>query len=589
MILLRKLAFVLIACAFANCTSSNKKNNFNSIQETQSLSGDWAFLASNEISEEEILKENYSNWDTLQVPGNWDTQKKYSEYVGKGYYQKTFTVPKNWKEKQIRLKFNAVYETSKVWLNGELLGEHIGGYTPFEFNISKKINLDAPNSVVVMANNTYKRGAWWAWGGISRDVSLIANNDVRIVYQHITSEPDFNNQIVNFTITYKIENNGNTVATANILSEIGDIHKDSIKINVAKETTAVSYIKFKKPLKEVKLWDFNNPNLYNLKSSVLINKDIVATATDKFGIRKFEVKGEQFYLNNEAVRMNGINRVHDHPNYGNTEPDHLVLQDMLDIKSLGCNFSRLMHAPLSKNLLKVCDSIGFLLVEEIPVWGDDDPQSYPNNPLTKKWMKDMIERDYNHPSVVAWSVGNELRENDSIAATWPEKKMTKNQYEYANSMLDYVKELDPSRLKTYVTITSYRKGEVGSEPYEKVDFISMNTYGKAVELAKKTHEKFPGKPIFISEIGKGQIGPAPEGKLTDELVGYLKELKDLPYVTGISVWSYNDYRSNYRGTPESGFREWGIVDEKRNKKEAYKQLKEVYDYWLTKPLPHSKH
>ncbi len=550
-----------------------------------SLNGNWQFLASNSINEEELFKASYNQWDTLQVPGNWDTRERYSEYVGKGYYQKTFSLPKNWKAKQVRLKFDAVYETTKVWLNGELLGDHIGGYTPFEFNITDKVDFNKENSVVVMADNTYKRGAWWAWGGISRDVTLMANDDVRLVYQHITSVPDFEKQTVDFTIKYKVENNGSTSASAKIYSEIEGIHKDSLSLTVEKASTAVSYLKFKKPLSDIELWHFNAPNLYQLNSTISIHTNEVDTASDKFGIRKFEVRGEQFFLNNEAVRMNGINRVHDHPVYGNTEPDELVLKDMLDIKSLGCNFSRLMHAPLSKNLLKVCDSIGFLLVEEIPVWGDDDPQTFPDNPLTKKWMKEMIERDYNHPSVVAWSVGNELRENDSIAATWPEKKMTKNQYDYANSMLDYVKELDPSRLKTYVTITTYRKGEIGSEPYEKVDFISMNSYGSAVELTKITHDKFPGKPIFISEIGIGQIGPAPKGKLQDELVGYLKKLKDLPYVTGISLWSYNDYRSNYRGTPESGFREWGIVDEKRNKKEAYEQLKEIYDYWSIRELP----
>ncbi len=566
--------FVILITCYA-CTKNVQKEELSQI----SLNGAWQFLASNKIDEKAFFLESFNQWDTIKVPGNWDTRERYSEYVGKGYYQKTFSLPKNWNGKQVRLKFDAVYETAKVWLNGELLGEHIGGYTPFEFNITDKVDFNKENSVVVMADNTYKRGAWWAWGGISRNVSLIANQDVRMVYQHITSLPNFEKNVVDFTIKYKIENNGNTSVSAKIYSNIEGVYKDSSTVNIEKSSTTISFVKFEKPLSDVKLWHFDSPNLYELNSTISINNNDVDTASDKFGIRKFEVRGEQFFLNNEAVRMNGINRVHDHPDYGNTEPDDLVLRDMLDIKSLGCNFSRLMHAPLSKNLLKVCDSIGFLLVEEIPVWGDDDPQTFPDNPLTKKWMKEMIERDYNHPSVVAWSVGNELRENDSIAATWPEKKMTKNQYDYANSMLDYVAELDPSRLKTYVTITTYRKGEIGSEPYEKVDFISMNSYGSAVELAKKTHDKFPGKPIFISEIGIGQIGPAPEGKLTDALVGYLKELKDLPYVTGVSVWSYNDYRSNYRGTPESGFREWGIVDEKRNKKEAYKQLKEVYANW----------
>ena len=295
-----------------------------------------------------------------------------------------------------------------------------------------------------------------------------------------------------------------------------------------------------------------------------------------FGIRKFEVRGEQFFLNNVAVRMNGVNRIHDHPDYGNTEPDHLVRQDMLDIKSMGCNFSRLMHAPLSENLLNFCDSIGFLIVQEIPIWGDDDPQAFPDNPVTKAWLKEMVERDFNHPSVVGWSVGNELRTPEG---TWEDKALTPDQYGYVNSMLDYLDELDTTRLKTYVTITAYRKGEIGSEPFEKIDFISMNSYGDALLNAQKTHEKFPGKPIVISEIGLAQIGPAPDAVLSEKLVGYLKELKEFPWLTGVSIWSYNDYRSNYRGTPESGFREWGIVDERRNRKAAYDQLKAIYKEW----------
>ena len=300
----------------------------------------------------------------------------------------------------------------------------------------------------------------------------------------------------------------------------------------------------------------------------------VDKASDQFGIRKFEVRGEQFFLNNESVRMNGVNRVHDHPKYGNTEPDHLVSQDMFDIKyNLGCNFSRLMHAPLSENLLDLCDSIGFLIVEEIPVWGYDDPQAFPNNPLTKQWLTEMIERDFNHPSVVAWSVANELYDT---APGWKDKAMTSDQYDFVNSMLDYIDTLDATRLKTYVTITSYRKGEIGNEPYKKVDFIAMNSYGNAPGIAQKTHDKFPGKPIFISEIGIEQIGPAPGGVLSDDLLGYLSEF---PWLTGVSIWSYNDYRSNYKGTPESGFREWGIVDERRNKKKAHSQLKEIYSDW----------
>lgn len=577
--LILPLAMMLVSC------KSDRTVAYKEYAQNVSLNGTWQFLASNEVDESEILSGSYSTWDTITVPGNWDTRKKYSEYVGKGYYQKTFNVPDNWVGKHIRIKFDAVYETSKVWLNGKLLGEHVGGYLPFEFDITEDVQLGKANSVVVMADNTYKRGAWWAWGGISRNVALLADENIRMVYQHITSEPDFDKGSINFTIKYKVENKGNTPLTAHIIPQIENILLDSLKIKIDKNATAISTLKFERNLSDFKLWHFNDPNLYQLTSQLMVGEKLADMTMDKFGIRKFEVRGEQFYLNNGPVRMNGVNRVHDHPDYGNTEPDHLIASDMHDIKALGCNFSRLMHAPLSENLLKLCDSIGFLIVEEIPVWGDDDPQSFPDNPLTKQWLKEMVERDFNHPSVVGWSVGNELRTPEG---PWEEKALTADQYGYVNSMLDYVTELDTTRLKTYVTITSYRKGEIGSEPYEKVDFISMNSYGNAPLLAQKTHEKFPGKPIFISEIGTGQIGPAPAGKLTDELVGYLKELKEFPWITGISLWSYNDYRSNYKGTPESGFREWGIVDEKRNKKEAYYQLKKVYAEWDMTPTSKSK-
>ncbi|GAB3649903.1 beta-glucuronidase [Echinicola sediminis] len=547
-------------------------------QNTISLNGTWHFLASNDLDENEFLRADYPSWDTLKVPGNWDTRNRYSEYVGKGYYQKEFTVPQSWMGKQIRVHFGAVYQSARVWLNGTLLGEHIGGYTPFEFNITDKINRNGPNSLVVMADNSYNRGAWWPWGGISREVSLQANEDLRLVYQHITALPNFEKNEVQFIIKYKLENNGDKRVAAEIVSTIDqNKHTVSATQEIQAGEVGFSEVKFTKSLSEYQLWYVDSSNLYTLSSQVSVDGKTVAYAKDKFGIRKFEVRGEQFYLNNEPVRMNGVNRVHDHPDYGNTEPDHLVRQDMLDIKyNLGCDFSRLMHAPYAENLLDLCDSIGFLLVEEIPVWGDDDPQAFPNNPLTKTWLKETVERDFNHPSVVAWSVGNELRDPEG---PWEEKSMTKDQFEYVNSMLDYVDELDTTRLKTYVTITSYRKGEIGSEPYEKVDFISMNSYGEAVKLAKKTHEKFPGKPIFISEIGKAQIGPAPDAELSAELIGYLRGFKDLPYVMGVSIWSYNDYRSKYKGTPASGFREWGLVDERRNKKKAYEQLREIYSLW----------
>jgi len=548
-----------------------------------SLNGTWDFYASNKTTENEVLADYQINWDTLTVPGNWDTQERYSEYSGKGYYRKTFEIPADWKKKQIRISFGAVYQTSKVWVNGQLLGEHIGGYLPFEYNITDFVHYNKPNVVIVMADNSYKRGAWWAWGGISRDVTLACDNDVRIVYQHIAAIPDFKSGKVKFIVNYKIENKGCEGYKGKISSTIsghGFEKSFSSKLSINGQRNKIGEIVFEEELSNFKLWDFDNPNLYVLKSSFSIKGKALDEAKDKFGIRKLEARGEQLFLNNVPVRMNGINRVHDHPKFGNTEPDELVKQDMLDIKSLGCNFARLMHAPLSKNLLEVCDSIGFLVIEEIPVWGDDDPQSFPNNPQAKKWLNDLVERDFNHPCVVAWSVGNELR--DSVP-DWGKKLLTPRQHDYVVSMLDYLDELDTTRLKTFVSLTAYTQGaNTVNEPVDKVDFICMNSYGNSLKAVQKAHENFPGKPIFLSEVGRAQIGPAPDAKLGADLIEYMNAMKDLPYLIGISYWCYNDYRSNYKGTPESGFREWGIVDENRVRKAAYQQYKEVLKNWNNK-------
>ena len=561
------LSFILLICF--SCTPKLDKLDLN---------GTWQFLASNEVGEKELFSGTSIEWDTIMVPGNWDTRERYKEYVGKGYYKRIFDTPANWKGSQIRLKFDAVYETAKVWLNGKLLGEHVGGYTPFEFVVTDQINYGKENVLLVMADNTYRRGAWWAWGGISRDVALFRDNEVRIVSQHISAIPDFENQSVNFHIKYKIENNSSSTKNIQIVSEIIDVSESlknaSSELEVAANSVNEHQISFTEPLTKFKFWHFNHPNLYKLQTELKQKENTIGSKTDQFGIRKLEAIGEQLYLNNEVVYMNGFNRVHDHPDFGNTEPDNLVQKDILDMKSLGGVFSRMMHAPLAENLLDFCDSVGYMVIEEIPVWGDDDPQIFENNPLTKQWLKEMIERDFNHPCVVGWSVGNELRDT---AGVWAEKTLTPDQYKYINSMLDYVAELDSTRLKTYVSLSAYLKNaDMSNEPFDKLDLICINSYNDGVKAAENTHAKFPGKPIFLSEIGIAQIGPAPDGALSERLVEQLVGLKSLPYVVGSALWSYNDYRSNYKGTPESGFREWGVVDEQRQPKKAYRQIKEIY-------------
>jgi len=125
-----------------------------------SLDGIWQFTTNTEVTA----------WESISVPGNWDTLPAYSTYKGKGWYRREFVAPADWQDKHVRLKFDAVYHDATVTLNGKQLGLHSGGYTPFEFEVTDVVKLGATNTVTVCADSTYRRGAWWHWGGISRSV-----------------------------------------------------------------------------------------------------------------------------------------------------------------------------------------------------------------------------------------------------------------------------------------------------------------------------------------------------------------------------------------------------------------------------------
>lgn len=582
------LALAVFTFFFLACADKDTFVEFG--EEEISLNGNWHFKTDPDSTgtdkgwHETGL--DVSGWDKLPVPGNWDVENDYAHYIGKAFYRRSFEAPEKWQDSQVYLKFEAVYETADVWLNGNYLGKHIGGYTPFEFNVSDKLHYDSENTLVVRADNTYNRGAWWQWGGISRDVSLVRHNDVRIVYTLLQAEPDFENDKVDFTIKYIIENQSSKDVNLELAARIlnaGD--KKRVK-NIEHltgsgliEAGKSGYIEVAKTfdLNDFSLWHFDDPNLYQLESSIKEANQFFHKTLTRFGIRKLEARGTKLYFNNEPVRLNGFNRIHDHRVYGNTEPEALVKADIDNMKRLGGVFSRIMHAPQAKSLLDYCDEVGYLIIEEIPVWGIDDPQAFPDNPLTKQWLKEMIYRGFNHPSIVGWSVSNE------VATRYREEPghvvMTEDHYHFTKTMLQYIKnDLDSSRLNIYVSFSAFRANATPeNEPMEFSDIININIYGNPARSSAVVHERWPDKPIFISEYGRTQVGLDPNtGSLHPGVLSFIDSLRTLDYVVGTALWTYNDYRSRYVGTPASENRGWGVYNVWRQPKRAAAQIQKEY-------------
>jgi hypothetical protein len=530
-------------------------------EERQSLDGRWAFTI-----DESRLDRPVTEWDTLPVPGNWDTVNAYSQHVGRGWYRREFAVPSTWRGQRVRLHFHAVYETAEVTLNGRVLGRHEGGYTPFEFDVTDLVRWDAPNTVTVMADNTYKRGAWWPWGGISRSVELVANDAVRLQRQHIRPELDLATGAATVHLDYVVENNGVSPATVQLAAEarFGDRPVGSTTLTVAVPAggTVRRQAAFTVAASDVRRWHFDTPHLYRLTTAARVAGAEVHTRTDRFGVRKVEVKPDGLYLNGEKVRLVGFNRVHDHRAYGNTEPDHLVRLDIDRMKRYGSNFTRIMHAPAAPNLLDYLDEKGMLVFTEIPVWGEKDPNAFKDNPRTKQWLREMIERDYNHPSIIGWSVGNELLEH----------------YDYVKSMIDHVRsELDPHRLITYVSFSGGRPQYTPTnDPITVSDLIMYNTYGaNAGNVIETLGRKWPGRPVFLAELGGRQFGETLDSRI-DGIEERWASLTDRPSLIGASLWTYNDYRSNYRGSAPGELRSWGMVNLWRRDKAAARDVARLH-------------
>lgn len=542
-------------------------------EERLSLGGLWQFSISLDKSGPANPPKQFE--DTMRVPGNWDATAKYSHFKGKACYRRTFTPPAAWGGSRVLLRFDAVYETAIVWLNGTCLGRHTCGYLPFEFDVTALLRGDGnPNEVIVMADSTYGRGAWWSWGGISRDVWLVRAGEVRLTRQHIRAEPDLQTGQATLFIDYKIENAGARPLAAELLPELrlpeapafraltltGDGNgRAELKPHSATE------IKLRARLSraDVKLWDLDHPRLYALRTNVRVAGQPAATRLDRFGIRKVELREGRLLLNGEPIRISGFNRVSDDRVHGNTETDAVVRKDIDLMKSMGAGMARLMHFPQAPNLLDYLDEKGMMIFEEIPVWGSWDPNCFMDNPQTKEWLREEVERDTNHPCIIGWSVGNELEHHN----------------DYVKSMLDFVRgELDPHRLASYISFTVPRKDYTpANDPATYGDMILWNSYGGTPAQAAAVSAKWPGKTQFISEFGAGQFGFGLDSKLSPAVFTSLEKLRrDFRQIVGVSLWTFNDYRSDYPGTYPNEERAWGVVNVWRQEKRAAQQVREQF-------------
>lgn len=537
-------------------------------EDSLSLNATWLFRTDpNNTGEDNTWFANTvaeAAWDKMTVPGNWDTRNEYAHYAGKAWYRKQIVIPADWKNKQVRLQFEAVYHDSKVWINGQLLGSSHSGFLPFEFDVSKLVNYGGGNTVVVCADNSFRRGAIWNWGGIRRPVQLVASSPVRVIRQQIEPVINLAKQTAVVTVKVLAANAGATPAAvkgAVLLTAPNGLRRSlPFTGDVAAADTQTLTVTTNLTGAAVHLWSFDDPFLYNSSVTIAAAAGTPHTHTDRFGLRKIEIDNQRYTLslNGEPIRPMGFNLVPDDRTTGNTLPLWRIKEDIDLMKSLGANMMRLSHLPLPKEAMDYLDEKGIMVFDEIPLWGFDRLADT-EQPLPKLWLQQLMERDYNHPSVIGWCVGNEIGQYPTVM-------------EYVKNAIEYIHRQDSLHFGVMVSHTA----DQHVDPIQYSDLGLINKYGSAIGmLADKIHEYHPTKVLFYTEYGYGQLG---EDMNTDAPAkAMLDSMRFKPWLIGGSLWTFNDYRSSFIGTREhSENRSWGIVDVFRRKKRAFYSFRKEY-------------
>ncbi len=520
---------------------------------------------------EDLIEYDFDKAPTMQVPGDWNTQDPHLFfYEGTVWFEREFEWHPDLDRSRTILYFGAVNYDAYVYVNGSLAGHHVGGFTPFNFDVTDLMR-DGYNFVVVKVDN--KRHAedvptqifdWWNYGGITRDVLLI---DVEPVYIE-----NYNLQLVSLEgrrLGFSVKLNSETAGRQVTLS----IPELKIKKTVTTDAkgTATIYMKAKP-----QLWSPETPKLYDVV--IEQGNEVIR---DEVGFRKIETRGKQLLLNGKPIFLRGVS-IHEEKAFGggranSTEDAHTLLSWA---KELGCNYVRLAHYPHNEYAVREAERMGILVWSEIPVYWTiawSNPDTYAN---AERQLTDMIKRDQNRANIIIWSIANETPHSSERDA-------------FLSRLAKHARSLDSTRLISMameVTSASNYRNRLQDNMSEYVDVVSFNQYvgwyRDVNDASKMTWEIPYDKPVIISEFGGGAkygLHGEKNQRWTEEFQEnlYRENLAMLDKIEGLagtSPWILKDFRSPRRvlNGIQDYYNRKGLFSDRGEKKKAFYVLQEWY-------------
>jgi beta-glucuronidase len=519
-----------------------------------------------------LVEYDFDKTSTIQVPGDWNTQRpELFYYEGLLWYQRNFDFQPD-PSKRTFLHIGAANYRSHVWVNGQFLCQHEGGFTPFDCEATTVLH-PGKNFIVIAVDDTRIPDGiptiqtdWFNYGGLTRDVSLVS------VPKEFIDDFDLHlkrggENVIEGWVHVEGGKPGQEVIVA--------LPEEKVNLTAKLDETSKAAVNFQVP--QLQLWSPSNPKLYRVELHTAED-----TLSDDIGFRTIEVKGDQILLNGKAVAMRGMS-VHAEAPYrtGRTYSEKDV-ETLLDwAQELGANYLRLAHYPHDERMTRLADRKGIMIWSEIPVYWAcqfDNPAVYDK---AKQQLTEMIRRDRNKASVMLWSIANETPLNEART-------------QFLKSLVSVAHELDPTRPVTAALLVHGAAGQtkVVDDPLgEYLDVIGINEYigwyeGKP-EDADTTHwDIHYDKPLFVSEFGadaKNGLHGSPDARWTEEYQAnvyrhQLEMLRNMPHLRGMSPWILMDFRSPRRPLPgiEDGFNRKGLISDQGQKKQAFSVLQKAY-------------
>ncbi|MEM8951167.1 MAG: glycoside hydrolase family 2 TIM barrel-domain containing protein [Pseudomonadota bacterium] len=507
------------------------------------------------------------NGETAAVPSCWNVSRpEYFHYEGTAWYGRNFAYAPELDDERVFLRVGAAHYDTKVFLNGTFLGNHYGGSTPFFVELGAHLQDD--NWLFLAVNNErsldrvpMRHCDWFNYGGVFREVDLIRLPKVFIkdFFVHLVPDGTFENIRASIELSDPID-----VEVDVEIPELGVDMRLPVQAGRADVTFAAA----------PELWSPDNPKLYE----VSVRHAVGDRLTDRIGFREIKTEGREVVLNGEPIRLRGICAHEDDHDRGRVTDDEDIQRRFGHAKELGCNFMRLAHYPHHERAAEIADEVGLLLWEEIPVYWSiafDNEATFRD---ADNQLRELIIRDRNRASVIAWGVGNENADTEARLA-------------FMRRLTGTARAMDPSRLAAAACLVNQRAKRIEDRLAAHLDLVGINEYygwyePDFADLAAIGQNYDLDRPLIITETG----ADAPAGRRSEEkalfsedqmLACYEQQFETIAAIDaikGFCPWILYDFRTERRKNSfQKGYNRKGLIDaDKETRKSAFHALKRFF-------------